>query len=359
MTWFVDNPDAVQAVIAGSRSRAVGAGVDPFQYEDVTSGLDSLRDWLPAFAAAGYGHAQAAEAAESQGKTVTAAAAWRAAAVCWHIATTLPHPDLTAAQHAGQQASRALRRHVQLSGGAIEFASSAPKASCVGELRLPVNSGRAQPPVVLILPGLDSSRVEFLDLADALLARGLAVVAVDGPGQGALAHEAPTPDYQHVATVVLDQLDTFNAVDLTRVGVIGLSLGGLYALLTAVHEPRVTVAVTVSGTHPFPAWDSLPPFATDTLRLRAGSASAAEHCADRLHHVDVADQVTQPLLVVSGSADILPTPSDAEALAAAAPRAQLALVAGGDHLCGNVRWRWLDATSDWLAERLHAGSADS
>lgn len=350
MNWFVDDPTAVGPVIAGSRSRAVGAGVDPFQYEEITGGLASLRDWLPAFDRAARTHQQIAEEAESMARTVTAAASWRAAAVCWHIATTLPNPDAAVMHAAARASSRSLSKYLRLRGGVTELASSIGHASYIGELRLP--AGQQHPPVVVIIPGLDSSRAEFLDLADALLARGLAVVAIDGPGQGTLIDQPPTYTYDHVVSAVLNELRELNSVDMGRVAVFGLSLGGLYAQLAAAHDPRITVAATLSGPYPLPTWDSLPPFATDTLRLRTGGTSATERFADQLHHADVVAHITQPLLVVSGTADVLPTPAQAESLAAAAPRGKVHLVPGGDHLCGNARWRWLSATGDWLAAQL-------
>ncbi|MBL7494002.1 hypothetical protein I6A62_39280, partial [Frankia sp. AgW1.1] len=63
MSWFVDDAD-VATTAAVCRSRAIGAGVDPFRYDSLTAGLATLRDWLPAFVAAAEQDAGTAEAAE-------------------------------------------------------------------------------------------------------------------------------------------------------------------------------------------------------------------------------------------------------------------------------------------------------
>ncbi len=352
MTWFVDDPAALTPVVAGSRSRAVGAGVDPFQYQEITTELSSLRGWLPAFAAAAAEHARAAQDAEIQDRTASAQTSWHSAAACWHIATTLPNPDTAAVHHAALQASTGLSHYLRLRGAATTLVPGARAEPFRGELRLPHTHLEQALPVAIIVAGLDSARVEFLDLADALLARGIAVAAIDGPGQGALIDTAPNPEYQRVVSSVLDSLTAHPTIDLAKVAAIGLSLGGLYALLAAAHDSRITAVATVSGPYPFPRWADLPPFATDTLRLRLGTHAAATEVSEQLHSAAPAPGVAQPLLVVSGTADVLPHPEQARALSDAAPHARLMLVPGGDHLCGNARWRWLDALADWTSDQL-------
>lgn len=353
MNWFVDDPSALIPVVAGSRSRAVGAGVDPFQYEEIATGLPNLRSWLPGFAAAAREHAQAAQDAEALGRTASAQTSWRSAAACWHVATTLPHPDTAAVHEAAHEASTALSHYLRLRGDTTALVPGARAEPFTGELRLPHTYPGQAAPVAIIIAGLDSARVEFLDLADVLLARGVAVAAIDGPGQGALIDTAPNPQYQRVVSSVLDSLTTHLTVDPARVAVVGLSLGGLYALLAAANDPRITAIATVSGPYPFPRWEDLPPFATDTLRLRTGTHAAATQVAEQLHNAALAPGVSQPLLVVSGTADVLPSPEQARAMSDAAPCARLMLVPGGDHLYGNARWRWMDTLADWTGDQVH------
>ncbi len=59
------------------------------------------------------------------------------------------------------------------------------------------------------------------------------------------------------------------------------------------------------------------------------------------------------MLVVTGSADVLPTPDQARDTVDMAADAELVLIDGGDHLLGNVRRAWLDATADWIGLRLN------
>ncbi|MBL7549264.1 alpha/beta fold hydrolase [Frankia sp. AgB1.9] len=370
MSWFVDDAD-VATTAAVCRSRAIGAGVDPFRYDSLTAGLATLRDWLPAFVAAAEQDAGTAEAAERARRPATARQAWRAAAAAAHLAHTLPNPDLKAAVAADRQAVDALRRYAALWGPVHDLAPGTDGPRFEGELRLPAGNvnglaagtvnglpagtANALPPVAVIVPGLDSGRAEFLDLADALLDRGVAVAAIDGPGQGALADEPPQPAYEQVTSAVIDRLTAGGVIDPARVVLIGLSLGGLYAMRSAAADPRIRAVATVSGPYPMPAWDTLPPFAVDTLTIRCGSADHAQGVVAALAQPGLLAAIHQPLLVVSGGADELPSPAQARHIATTAPAGELLLVPDGDHLLGNTRWQWLDRTADWLAEQARTG----
>lgn len=90
MTSLLDQPELLGVLIAGGRSRAIAAGVDPNQYDAITTGLSSGSQWSKAFRAAGAEHRSQAEAAERAGHSVSAADAYLDAAACAHVATTLP-----------------------------------------------------------------------------------------------------------------------------------------------------------------------------------------------------------------------------------------------------------------------------
>jgi alpha-beta hydrolase superfamily lysophospholipase len=348
-SWFVDDAD-VATIVGFCRSRAIGAGVDPFRYDRLTAGLTTLRDWLPAFVAIADEDTAIAETAERAGRTATARQAWRAATAAAHIANTLPNPDVVAAVAADRQAVAAARRYAALGGVVHHLRPVDGGQRFEGELRLPAGKPDDRLPVAVIVPGLDSGRAEFLDVADMLLARGVAVAAIDGPGQGSLADEPVEPAYERVTSAVIDSLTALDVVDTARVVVIGLSLGGLYAMRSAANDPRVRALATISGAYPTPEWDALPAFAVDTLTLRCGGTAAAQRVTAALAHPGLPTSVRQPMLVVAGGADTLPTPAQAQQTAENAPAGELLLVPEGDHLLGNVRWQWLPRTADWLTE---------
>ncbi|MEU9076881.1 alpha/beta fold hydrolase [Kitasatospora sp. NPDC048538] len=350
---FLDAPGLTAAFVEETRPRAHGAGLDPYEYARVTAALTSLHDWPAACRAAGRRHAEAAGRAEAEGRSVTAGTGYRAAARWFHFACLLPHPDRAAAARAATEADEAMRRALAL----LEpDARRVEGEGFAGWLRRPRAAVAGGLPVVLVVPGTDSGKEEFHAVAEALLARGLAVLAIDGPGQGVLAAvSTQEPDYHRIVARALDALDADAGLDLDldRVAVIGLSLGGHHAAKAAAHEPRVRAAALVSGPYRLD-WDGLVPFVTATLAQRCGGLDAARAFARRIDLTALAPTITTPLLVVEGGQDGIPGVTPATALAEHAPDAELLLVPHGNHLLGTALADWLPATADWLATRLAA-----
>ncbi|MFH8788625.1 alpha/beta hydrolase family protein [Streptomyces roseoverticillatus] len=318
-------------------TRATGAGVDPHEYRRVTGGLASVADWGPSFVRTGQAYLERAEIAESSvsaGEHLLMAARW------FHLATLAPYAE---AGRAAAEADRALGRALAvLEPGARRVSGE----GFTGWLRGPSDA----PGTVVVVPGLDSAKEEFLDLVSALLARGLAVFAMDGPGQGALAATSSLrPDYEQVVGRVID------ALGVPRVGLVGLSLGGYFAARTAALEPRVAAVATVSG--PFRLdWEELPPPVRDIMSLRTGGIDAARAFARQVDLAALAPRITAPLLVVDGGEDVIPGVTNGEPLARPAPHATHLSVPHGDHLLGNARPDWLPRLTDHIRQALEEES---
>ncbi|WP_327092207.1 lysophospholipase [Nonomuraea sp. NBC_01738] len=152
-------------------TRATGAGLDPHEYLRVTGELTELSGWGEAMMRAARGHLARAERA---GGEVSAGEHYQVAARWFHVATLGPNPDAAlAAEQADAAMGRALRL---LEPGARRIEGS----GFAGWLRGPADAAGT----VVVVPGLDSGKEEFHDVSAALLRRGLAVFAMDGPGQG-------------------------------------------------------------------------------------------------------------------------------------------------------------------------------
>ncbi|WP_037624243.1 alpha/beta fold hydrolase [Streptomyces bikiniensis] len=359
-------------------TRVTGAGVDPHEYRRVTGGLASVADWGPAFLRAGQEHLGRAEGA---GSPRSAGTHLLAAARCFHVATLAPYAEAARAAAAADDAlGRALAvlepgaRRVSGEGftGWLRFPSAAPGASRASVASAVSGASGADVPgadavgadvpgadasgadvpgadavgTVIVVPGLDSAKEEFLDLVSALLARGLAVFAMDGPGQGVLAATSVlVPEYEKVVGRVLD------ALGVPRAGLVGLSLGGYFAARAAALEPRVAAVATVSG--PFRLdWNELPQPIRDMVARRTGGADAAREFTRHVDLTGLAPRVTAPLLVVDGGQDVIPGVTNGEPLARSAPHGTHLSVPHGDHLLGNARPDWLPRLADHLAHAL-------
>ncbi|MFB7609256.1 alpha/beta hydrolase family protein [Streptomyces gardneri] len=320
---------------AAQWTRATGAGVDPHEYRRVTDGLTSVADWGPSLVRTGLAYLERAEGAGSSvatGEYLLTAARW------FHLATLAPCAE-AAGRSAAAAADRALGRALEIrEPGARRLTGE----GFTGWLRGPADA----PGTVVVVPGLDSAKEEFLDLVDALLARGLAVFAMDGPGQGVLAATTTlTADYERVVGRVVD------ALGVASVGLVGLSLGGYFAARSAALEPRVEAVATVSGPLRLD-WAELPQPVRDIMARRCGGAGAAREFAGRVDLTDLAPRIEAPLLVVDGGQDVIPGVTNGEPLARLAPHGTYLSVPHGDHLLGNARPDWLPHLTDHITHTL-------
>lgn len=117
--------------------------------------------------------------------------------------------------------------------------------SIVGYLRVPKNSGSGPFPVLVSWGGIDGFKEEQLN--DSALERGLATLAIDGPGVG----DSPvkgSEDAERLFGAVFDWVGVRETLDSGKVGVWGYSTGGYWAVKVAhVYKDRIVCAVSQGG----------------------------------------------------------------------------------------------------------------
>ncbi len=355
-------PDArVQAAVANWAPRFTSQGVDPNDFVRVTKGLERWDEWLGAWCANGDEHAALAREAEERGRLRSAGEAWVRAALSYHFAKFVWMVDPERHAAAAERAVAALRSaHRLLDPTAERIKVPFGDGGMVANLRLPGDSARptGPAPLVLLLPGLDSTKEEFFRWEDVFLSRGMATLSLDGPGQGETGtHTLIRHDYEVGPTAVLDAVATRTDLDLERVGVVGVSLGGYYAPRTAAFEPRVKAACAIGGPYDFgEGYDDLPGLTRETFLHHSGAADdeEARERAGQLTLRGVLERVTQPLLVIFGKLDRLIAFEQAERVAAEAPNAELVMYPDGNHVCNNIPYKYRPLAADWMAERLGA-----
>ena len=328
-------------------------------YSDFQATMDRITvwdDWCREWGRTAQRYEQLAEAAGAAGRAITAGQAWRRAALCWHWGkfVFVDHPDEQRAAH--ERAVACFRRGAGTLGPPAEPVRVPYRGTTLAAyLRVP-GTGGARPPVVIMMPGLDSVKEELQATADYMLSRGLAVIAIDGPGQGETEYELPIePAYERVASAVADYLQGREDIDPGRIGGFGVSLGGYYAARSAAFEPRLRAAVALAGPYRWDLdWDTLPPQTRATFQRRSGAATDAEarERAGALTLEHAAALITCPLLVAHGGRDRLIPPYHAERLAREAPGAELMMDPDGSHGLTNHAFESRSAMADWLAARL-------
>ena len=345
----------MQAAIDHWAPRFVQAGVDYNDFVATTARVETWEEWLDAWCDNADMHAGLADEAAAKGNRLSAGEAWARATVGYHFAKFVWVVDPERSRAAADKAVAAMAKaHEYLDPDAERVEVPLDGGRVVGNLRRP--AGEACPALVLLIPGLDSTKEEFFRLENVFLDRGMATLSVDGPGQGESGYELPIrADYDVAVTAVLDAIADRTDVDTDRVGLLGVSLGGYYAPRVLAFEPRVRAGVGLSGPYRFSdIWDEVPPQTRETFVAKSfakdddeGRAKAAE-----LDLSGVAERIQQPYLAITGKLDRLIPWEQTERAASEAPHGTFLLHEDGNHGCANVPYKTRPVAADWLREQL-------
>ena len=342
----------VSSAISHWAPRFVSNGVLLADFEDVTSSIKRWDEWCAAWSARAKVHEDLGRSALREGCKLTAGEHLVRAAIYFHFAKFVFVQDLRQMRVAHMKAVECYREgvaHARPPGERVEIPFEGK--TVFGVLRKPDSKPA---PVLIMAPGLDSTKEEIHAYEEPFLARGIAVLAIDGPGQGEAEYEIPIcGDYERAAAAVVDWIETRKDLNPQKVGIWGVSLGGYYAPRAAAYEKRIRACIALSG--PFEwdrIWDGLPELTRETFRVRSHAANETEarENAKRLTMKEAAPRITCPLFIVTGRQDRLVPASHAEQLAkAVSGPVELLIVEDGGHNANNRPYRYRSRTADWLA----------
>jgi pimeloyl-ACP methyl ester carboxylesterase len=347
--------ERVQAAIDNWAARFVSNGVDFNLFRRVTGSLERWDEWLDAWRVAAGALQEEAERARDAGHDRSAGEAFVHAAVCYHFAKFVWVLDAERNHAATAKAIDALAAaHELLDPSAERIEAPFEDARLAGNLRRPAGVERA--PLVVLIPGLDSTKEEFFHWEEVFLARGMATLSMDGPGQGESGFALHIrPDYEVAVAAMLDALADRDDLDHERIGTAGVSMGGYYAPRAAAFEPRIRAQAGISGPYDMSAnWDNLPSLTRETFQHHVGAASP-EEARERAAELDlsgVAERIDVPSLVITGRLDRLIPWQDTKRIADEIPGAEWVLYDDGTHVCNNLPYRYRPLVADWMADQL-------
>ncbi|HEX4208534.1 MAG TPA: alpha/beta fold hydrolase [Ktedonobacteraceae bacterium] len=345
--------EQVQSAIDNWAPRFVANGVDTNDFQRVTNSIEHWDDWCRMWSECGAMHEHMGEQAEAKGYYESAGYHYFHAAISYHFGKYLfvhkPQELRIAHEHVVRDYTRALpyfdfpgeRVLIPYEGGATMY----------GILRKPWHT--AKPPVVILVPGLDSVKEELHVYGDDFLKRGMAVLAIDGPGQGEMEFEHPMRhDFEVPVRYAIDYLESRSDVDANYVGMMGVSLGGYYAPRAAAFEPRIKAVIANAGGYNIEShFERLPQLTRDAFVYRTKSTNELE-AREKLQAFDlqgVMKNVRNPLLVIMGRLDRLIPPADAEKMVAeAGGEAELWMFEDGNHVNNNIVYKHRPQQADWM-----------
>lgn len=183
-----------------------------------------------------------------------------------------------------------------------------------GWLHLPPCSQDKRVPAIVAIPGMDGFKERVVSLyGDRWLSRGIAVLAVEGPGQyesATLGIHVSMDAWSAAGPALFDWLAARSEIDHDRIGIIGQSFGSFFATIACAGEPRFR-ACAVSATCLEPGCRTIFEEASPTFKSRfmymAGFTDepAFDQFCRTLTWEGHAEKIRAPYLCVAGSADQL------------------------------------------------------
>jgi len=371
--WLLDNTiRAVGMDWDQPRSTYLAAPCGPEAGADfamIRQRITKLADASPTFEAVARRRQARAEGAEQNGDLVTARENYFMAAVHWGAAQwPLDTNDEQNRAYNGRK-RECYTKYAALADHRVEAAwIPLPGGEQLPAwLHLPPGYQGGRVPVVVSLPGMDSFKEIGVALyGDRWLSRGMAVLALDGPGQ----YESPVlgiyfsmPAWMATGPAVVDWLAGRPEIDPGRIGLSGNSFGSFFGTIAAAHEPRIR-AVSVSAVCHEPGFHTIFEEASPTFKMRfmymSGIRDEAEFddFRESMTWEGHAERIRAPYLCVAGEFDELSPLEHTDRLMRAlrGPK-RLVVYQDSRHSVGNVPATNLGPfppvlMADWMAATL-------
>ena len=236
-----------------------------------------------------------------------------------------------------------------------------------------VNSGRKKNPCVVRFGGFDTQKeMQYVRGTPDLVRRGVSYLLVDGPGQGEMVRFRDMylrPDFEIAGSAAFDYLTTRPDVDLDRVGIVAMSLGGYYAPRIAAMDPRYKACIAWGA-----IWDYHATWVKRLERIKQAAlpvpadhllwACGVNNYDDALKKIEnfkldgVAQKVTCPFMLMHGAADAQVSMAEAQKLFDTIGskdktfRVFTEEEGGAQHCQRDYVTRAVDVVADWLDEKF-------
>jgi dienelactone hydrolase len=234
-------------------------------------------------------------------------------------------------------------------------------------LHLPPGYAGGKLPLVVTIPGMDSFKeISVAMYGDRWLSRGIAVLAVDGPGQyesAVLGIPVTVDNWMATGGAIMNWLAKRPEVDIARVGVSANSFGSFFSTVMVANESRFKACV-VSSPNLEPGCHTIFEEASPTFKQRfmymaqISDESRFDDFRQTLNWKGHAEKIRVPYLCVGGESDELCPIENVDTMfnAMKGPR-QLVIYQDSRHAIGGVPSATLGPylptlIADWMTARL-------
>jgi alpha-beta hydrolase superfamily lysophospholipase len=372
--WLVD--DTIRNLGIEWDQPRLGYTLGPVMGEQSATDMLTLRtrirkvaDFLPAVSAVAVRKEQLAQWAEDEGHGVTAGEHWFAAAMLWGLAVWPlwePSPELLGLDERKNKAYLAWVRHASHRVERVDIPLG--QATIPAWFHLSASYAGQPLPTVLACGGMDAAReIIIAREGDGLLARGFAVLAFDGPGQG----EAPIHGLYVTASNWVDAGEALVGwcrsrpeIDIDRLVCSGTSFGSFWISQIAATQPifkGCAAALPIFEPGATTIFSEASPTFTARRMFMAGLYHDEAAFDEMVRGYDLRALVSRmhvPWLVVAGEADELSPVRWVYDLARLCPApSRLVIYQGARHALTEspsamLGPPWRASIADWLLDRV-------
>ncbi|HEX2281425.1 MAG TPA: alpha/beta fold hydrolase, partial [Thermomicrobiales bacterium] len=296
-----------------NQGRLAAMGLPTDVTEHALRRVQSLRDWDLAWTWAAQCFLGEGRIHQRAGQEDAAALSQQHAALAYHLAGMLVFDDPRKIRALRASASSLYARSLPRLRPAVRRIEVPWRATHLpGYLALPENVSTPVPLAVL-LNGSSTSKEETLLWSEAFLEHGLAVLALDWPGSGESSlHVAPTLDCDDLMDGVVSVMSSGPAIDATRIGLVGFSLGGAVAGLVAASDRRVGAIVAVTPPFDPRSWFTrAQPLLRSHLAALVGGNEQLTQLTGEFALSGIIGRVRCPVLVFGAGRDLIVPPEEA------------------------------------------------
>ena len=341
--------------------RNCGPGVEG-DVREISRRVQKFTDIPREFSRAAQRREDLAREAEKAGHGVEAREHYYVAAIFYTNAMWAVYEDNNAKRIAWGEKKRACYdKFIQFAGRPIERVALPYQGKSIEALlHLPPRMKAGEKvPAILYIPGMDGVKEDNPIYGDPFLERGIALLAIDGPGQGetrAGGIKCTASNYEDAGKLACDYLAKRPEIDANCLAIMGSSMGSYWGPRVAAAEPRFK-ALAVSGVCVEPSQYTIFNTASPTFKMNYmymsgyDDEAAFDEFTKTLTLKGVAAKITCPYLIVAGEDDELcPIEFVYQLMDEVRSPKVLVVYEGEKHSIRNPRARTLIV--DWLTDRL-------
>jgi len=335
-----------------------------FDFNLVRQRVAKLTDMPREFAAAARRRESVAEQYEKDGRYVAARESYFIASLLWGSAQWSIFENSPQNLDYNERKVHCYKRYIAHAPSKIERVEIPfGKSSLPGYLHLPRGSHGERLPCVLTIDGMDGFKeIMHAMYGDKILERGMASLAIDGPGQGECCtrgiHVTAT-NFKDAGRAALDWLRRRPEIDPDRLLVYGISFGSFWGTQVAMVDGGLAGCAVAYVCHE-PGGHTIFNMASPTFKLRfmymAGIEDEEEFDGFAAGMTLDGREVKCPYLVIAGEDDELsPIEHTYQLFDQVQTPKKLVLYQGERHAIGGPAGgfgpNWLTLVAEWLRDR--------